>query len=338
MPPSLSPDGDLFPVASLQTLKRRAIALQNLRNFFTEKGYWEVETPILSHDSCVDVWLDPFPVAIGSNATGYLQTSPEFALKRLLCAGADRIFEVARVFRQDEIGQRHNPEFTMIEWYACHEDHHAQMNFVEELVRSQLQLTRNSGWSDGSALPDTPFPRVSYREAFLQYANIDVAVAGNSNLMEVAQRRQIPLPRGIEEDRDGLLNLLLAECVEPELAKLRAVFLYDFPASQAALARIRPEAFPVAERFELYLDGMEICNGYHELTDPVDLQQRMRQQNAERVRLGKPALPEESRLLQAMRQGFPPCAGVALGFDRLLAWCLNLPSIRDVIAFPFDRA
>ncbi|WP_437225774.1 EF-P lysine aminoacylase EpmA [Planctomicrobium sp. SH661] len=329
---------EFLPTALLTTLQHRAGLLQTLRNFFTGHGYWEAETPILSRDCCIDLWLDPFRVTWGKAEQGYLQTSPEFALKRLICAGADRVFEVARVFRQDEIGVRHNPEFTMIEWYQRDCDHHAQMDFVEKLVCLLRDFAGEQRWVKD--LPEIParFHRLSYEEAFLRFTGVSPSASSLDELFTAASRLITSLPSGIESDRDGLLNLLLAEVIEPEFTKLQAVFLYDFPATQAALAKIRPGEPPAAERFELYLNGMEICNGYHELTDADELRKRMLGQNKLRQQLGKAPLPEESRLLQAMEHGMPECSGVALGFDRIAAWCLGLGSVRDVIAFPFDRA
>lgn len=329
---------DFYPTATLEVLQLRARLLQAVRNFFASHSYWEAQTPVLSHDSCVDLWLDPFCVELGNGQRVYLQTSPEFALKRLICAGADRVFEVARVFRQDELGVRHNPEFTMIEWYARQDDHHAQMDFVELLVRQLAEFAAAECHRPQATPTSAPFARFTYAQAFQEFASLCPFTASLAELYAVAARHVPGLPAGIEEDREGLLNLLLADVIEPNFRKLRAVFLCDFPASQAALARIRPGSPAVAERFELYLDGVEICNGYHELTNADELRLRMQAQNQQRCRLGKPALPVESRLLQAMDVGMPECAGVALGFDRMAAWCLGLASIQDVIAFPFDRA
>ncbi|SFI34179.1 EF-P lysine aminoacylase EpmA [Planctomicrobium piriforme] len=328
---------DELPSATLLRLRQRAFLLAEVRAFFVERGHFEVQTPILSADCCVDAWIDPFAVPMGDSGTRYLQTSPEFALKRLLCAGADKVFEVARVFRQDEVGPRHNPEFTMIEWYERGTDHHVQMDAVEQLVKRLHSTAVAQGWITSSSLPS--FSRLSYEQAFQQSVGLSPFTASLQELAAAALRTTHVLPAGIEHDRDGLLNLLLAEQVEPFLQKLGGVFVYDYPASQAALAKIRGGDAPVAERFELYLNRIEICNGYHELTEPAELQQRMQQQNAKRLAAGKPAIPVESRLLQAMTMHpLPDCAGVALGFDRLAMWCLGLTSIQEIIAFPFDRA
>lgn len=313
---------------SLELLRRRAELIAVVRDFFREHGYWEVETPVLSRDCCVDAWLDPFPVRLGQRDTAYLQTSPEFAMKRLLCAGADRIFQITRSFRQDEVGRWHNPEFAILEWYAAGTDHIAQMDFVQELVGHLAQAAAR-------CIPE--FVRLSYGDAFRQILGVCPHSASVPDLLVAAEISGTFRPSDPEIDRDDLLNFLLAERIEPELKRRQAVFLFDYPASQAALARTRPSPFSVAERFELYLDGIEICNGYHELTDPDELRRRMTVQNEKRRRSGKPLLPVESRLLHEMAvHPLPECAGVALGLDRLLAWCLGRDTIRDVITFPFD--
>ncbi|WP_437186192.1 EF-P lysine aminoacylase EpmA [Planctomicrobium sp. SH668] len=326
------------PTASIKNLQRRAILLRGVREYFESQEFWEVETPILSHDCCIDQWLDPFSVQVGRNDVTYMQTSPEFAMKRLLCAGADRIYEITKVFRQDEVGERHNPEFTMIEWYQLGVDHHDQMSFVEGLIRALNDLTIVHRWKTDHEYNLFPFQRLTFEEAFLRFVGFSPQISSTEQIAIEAARLVSSLPHGIDEDRDGLLNLILAEVVEPGLKSLKAVFLYDFPETQAALAKVRSESGGVAERFELYLNGVELCNGYHELTDPVELRLRMERQNAARVANGKPSIPVQSQLLDAMDVGMPECSGVALGFDRLVMWCLGTTDIRDVIAFPFDRA
>lgn len=314
------------PTAAMDVLQLRAELLLRLRTFFRIAGYWEVETPLLSRETCIDAWLNPFDVLADGGVTAYLQTSPEFAMKRLLCAGTDSIFQVTRSFRRDERGPLHNAEFTIVEWYRRNIDHRAQMDFVEQLVNELAPRFRG------------PFHRLSYEESFVRFGGVSPFGATTQELVELARRRGVSLPPHIDHDRDGILNVLLTELIEPELKRLGAVFLYDYPASQAALARIRAEPFPVAERFELYLDGIEICNGYHELTDAEELQRRMERHNVIRVRAGLPLLPVDSLLLEGMRTaGLPACAGVALGFDRLVLASLEKRELRDVMAFPFDH-
>jgi lysyl-tRNA synthetase class 2 len=328
---------DFAPTASIKTLQLRAAVLRQLRSFFDHAGFWEVQTPLLSVDTCVDPWIDPFRLpGIGPcRRDCYLQTSPEFCMKRMLAAGADRIYEVTRSFRRGEWGERHNPEFTIVEWYRVGDDHQAQMEFTEQLVRA---VCRTPGL-EAPPLSETPFLRLSYDDAFLGALGERVLEQPTQRLIELARRSGASIPSSLsEEDRDGWLNLLLAERVEPYLETLGPVFLYDFPASQAALARIRKDAAPVAERFELYISGFELCNGYHELTDPAELLGRMQHHSEIRVAAGKDALPADSRLIQAMQHGLPDCAGVALGFDRLMMWLVGTQRISELIAFPFDRA
>lgn len=346
---------DYLPTASIETLQQRSFLLKSVRQFFEAQGYWEVETPILSKDSVVDAHIDPFTAewhsaegCVGDQTspatTRYLQTSPEFAMKRLLSAGADQIYQISHAFRQAERGTLHNPEFLMLEWYRRGETHREQMTFVESLVRHFYAAAGSiSNPSASPVLPSEPFPRLSYEAAFLKYADLSALNSTATEFQRAALRHQISVPSGFDQaDRSSWQNLFLVELIEPALRKLAAVFVYDYPPEQAALARIRqdeglnPEG--VAERFELYLQGIEICNGYHELTDPHELRTRIEQQTALRTKENRIALPHESYLLQAMEAGLPACAGTALGLDRLVMLALGKRSLQDVIAFPFERA
>lgn len=338
---------DDLPTASLQALVQRAHLLAAVRRFFDERGYFEVETPLLSHDVCVDAWLDPFIVRdLGTSGGGdamYLQTSPEFAMKRLLVAGAEAIYQITRSFRRGEAGQLHNPEFTIVEWYRVGSTIEQQMDLVEELVRSVAKPSSHGVDPRGKDSPTRKgfetFKRLAYDDAFERFAGRRVLTATCAELERLAQQHNVPIPPQFsEDDRDAWLNLLLASIVEPRLKELGAVFVYDYPASQSALARVRPDDPPVAERFELYLDGIELCNGYQELTDADELATRMQRQADLRRANGLSELPTDSRLITAMRRGLPDCAGVALGFDRLALWVLAGESLTDVVAFPFERA
>lgn len=352
---------DFLPTAALATLRRRARLSASARRFFDERGYWEVQTQVLSHDVTVDAWLEPFETVWQSDAMLqhanadsapvdrlFLQTSPEFAMKRLLAAGADAIYQIGPVMRNGERGHLHNPEFTMIEWYRVGDTHHEQMDCVEELVKtiygeaaallasdqpSSLEIRAMNERANRS------FERFSYDEAFERYAGTTVLARPIEDLRELAQRHGITPPPGLAaDDRDGWLNLLLAELVEPRLGQDVPTFVFDYPASQAALAKVRNADPAVAERFELYDRGIELCNGYHELTDADELRRRMGEQAALRAAEGRRALPRENRLLAAMEAGLPASAGVALGFDRLVMLALGCQSVAEVIAFPFDRA
>ena len=305
------------------------------------QGYWEVETPLLSSDVCVDLWLDPVAVPVGAGVPPrYLQTSPEFAMKRLLVAGADSIFQFTKAIRSLERGPRHNPEFTMLEWYRVGDNDRDQMALTESLVRQAVQAASltQSLIPCQRVLSAVPFARMPYDIAF------ENAVGTRALKLTVPQLRELADSLGVRVhspetlDRDAWLNLLLAERVEPWMATQGAMFLHDFPASQSALARVRDEDPPVAERFELYIGGVELCNGYHEITDADELRVRMERQAALRVREGLSPLPTHSHLENAMRRGYPASAGVALGYDRLLMWLWECDRIDDVIAFPWERA
>lgn len=341
-------DESVGPTASIPMLRLRANLLARLRNWFHEADYWEVETPILSHDIVIDAHLEPFSLLADSGEEVFLQTSPEFSMKRLLAAGADAIYQVARAFRRGEVGQRHNPEFTMVEWYKVGDSHHEQMDFTESLVQAiasgvaGVGAKRNPGevasCSSGFELDRrTPFSRITYDEAFERAIGCRVLNKSASELAELSRKLELTTPEGLGDDRDEWLNILLAELVEPTLGIERPEFLFDYPASQAALAKTRDED-GVAERFELYINGIEICNGYHELTDANILRRRNIEQSQLRAKHGGRPLPQDSRLLAAMEAGLPDCSGVALGFDRLLMVLTRATSLADVMAFPFDRA
>jgi len=322
---------DFRPTASLENLRLRAALLRRLRDFFDKRGFLEVETPVLSAETVIDRHLDPFSVVVqAATATRserryWLQTSPEFAMKRLLAAGATAIYQVTRAFRQDEQGPLHNPEFTMVEWYRVGDGLAEGMQLLSDL--SETLLGRG------------PAERISYREAFQRFVGIDPLTASNEVLVATIQASGIEAPASLPvADRDGWLDLLVVERVQPFLGQERPTILYDFPASQAALARVRLDDPPVAERFDVYVAGMELANGYHELLDPAVLRERNVHNNRLRLADGKPALPEKSRLLAAMDAGLPPSTGVAMGFDRIVLLAAGAQRLDEVIAFPFDRA
>jgi len=347
----MSDSADFRPTASLEMLRLRSQLLDEIRTFFHDRNYWEVETPILSQDIIVDAHLEPFTTrwfrdgiseTDGSSTTEmFLQTSPEFGMKRLLAAGADAIFQVTKAFRNGELGRYHNPEFTMLEWYHAGWTHHEQMQFTEELVKTvfRLAMKLKPGHNETSWDFSRSFSKLTYDEAFEKCAGTKVLHLSPQELSALAQNKGITAPGSLDaSDRDGWLNLLLVELVEPHLGREGPLFLYDYPASQAALARIRHEDPPVAERFELYIRGIEICNGYHELTDPEESRSRMRKQAALRSTESRRSLPQHNLLLEAMQSGLPACSGVALGVDRLVMLALGAESIAEITAFPFDRA
>jgi lysyl-tRNA synthetase class 2 len=250
-------------------------------------------------------------------------------MKRLLAAGSGCIYQIARVFRDGEAGRRHNPEFTLLEWYRVAINHHGLMDEVAELVTELLA---------GRVLLAEP-ERLSYSELFQRQVDVDPHQASVAELGACAERLRVPIPPGMPaDDPDPWLDLLLTHCLEPRLGRGRLSFVYDYPASQAALARLRPGAPAVGERFELYLNGVELANGFHELGDAGEQRRRFEAENATRRALGLPVAPVDENLLAALDAGLPDCAGVALGFDRLVMLAAGKTSIQEVIAFPVDIA
>ncbi len=322
------------PTAPLENLRARAQALEEIRAFFRKRGVMEVETPVLSGAGATDPNLH----SLRSRYTGpgaargrelYLHTSPEFAMKRLLAAGSGPVYQVCRVFRDGETGRYHNLEFTLLEWYRPGLDYRALMDEVESLVGRVLAPYRAAA----------PAKRITYREAFRQNAAIDPWTADAEMLGRCAAANGLSVPAGLSGgDHDGWLDLLLTQVVEPAVARHGLCFLYDYPASQAALARVRGGEDGVAERFELYLDGVELANGFQELTDPREQARRFEYDNRRRAHRGQLPVPPDEHLIEALAHGLPPCAGVALGLDRLLMQALGARSIHEVLAFPVDRA
>jgi elongation factor P--(R)-beta-lysine ligase len=304
----------------------RARLLARVREFFSARGLLEVETPQLSAAAATDLHLESLVASsAGGRPAGWLHTSPEFPMKRLLAAGAGDIWQIARVFRGGESGRRHNPEFTLLEWYRVGWDAAALMTEVEALLRDLC------GPGLGAA------ERLSYRDAFTRHAGFDPFRATAADIADILERRGVPVPRD-GDDRAACLDLALTTLVEPAFDPVRPTFVYDFPADQAALARIRPGDPPVAERFELFLGGMELANGFHELTDAREQAARFSADLAARRARELAEPPEDRRLLAAMSAGLPDCAGVALGFDRLVMVIAGAAHIDEVLAFPRARA
>jgi lysyl-tRNA synthetase class 2 len=319
---------DWQPSAKLETLRQRAQLLSAARAFFAARNMLEVETPVLSAAASTEIHLASLVVRSPHDTpVGYLQTSPEYFMKRLLAAGAGPIWQIARVFRADEAGRRHNPEFTMLEWYRVGFDHHQLMDEVAELVRALLP--------DGAT---RTVEKLSYRDAFLRHAQIDPLIASGMDLARCAATHGISPPASLSTDeKDAWLDLLLTHLIEPHLGRGWLTFLFDYPASQASLARLSPENPVVAERFELYVDGVELANGFHELGDSAEQRRRFEEDNRVRHARGLPVVPIDTHLLAALTHGLPPCAGVALGFDRLVMLATGASHIQEVLAFPADR-
>jgi lysyl-tRNA synthetase class 2 len=326
------------PSAPLEALRARARMFAQIRAFFDTRGALEVETPILSRAATVDANLESFVTRYtGPGAPDgepmFLHTSPEFPMKRLLASGAGPIYQICRVFRDGESGRLHNPEFTLLEWYRPGLDDQQLMDEVQELVGVLLGPYRSLG----------PPQRLTYADAFERHAGLDPRTANGAELTECAERHRLSVPRGLSiADRDSWLDLILTQVVEPRLGVGALCFLYDYPASQASLARIRHAKregeHPVAERFELYLEGVELANGFHELGNATEQQCRFQSEIEKRQARGQRSVPFDANLIAALDYGLPDCAGVALGLDRLLMLALKAQSIRDVIGFPIDRA
>lgn len=325
---------DWQPGADLATLRLRAELLARIRAFFAARDVLEVETPLLSTAAITDPNLASFATMYSGpgpryGQTLYLHTSPEFPMKRLLAAGSGCIYQIARVFRDGEAGRRHNPEFTLLEWYRIGFDHHRLMSEVAELATVLL--------SDRLSLAEPEW--LSYRQAFERHLDLNPHQATVAELTTCAERHGVPIPSEMPaSDMDPWLDLLLTQRIEPHLGQGRLCFLYDYPASQAALARLRPGDPPVGERFELYLYGIELANGFHELGDAVEQRWRFEAENVARQAHGLPVMPVDERLLAALEAGLPDCAGVALGVDRLVMLAAGKNSLAEILAFPFERA
>ena len=315
--------GDWAPSASLAALRDRARLLALIRDFFAERCVLEVETPAMAHAGASDIHIASLATRNRDGQPFYLQTSPEFAMKRLLAAGSGPIYQVCRAFRDGEHGRLHNPEFTLLEWYRPGFDEHALMDELDALL---VQLL---GSADSNR-------RMTYRQAFIELGGIDPFEVSTRALYDHAGTRGLKLAHDHPGERDLLLDFLFSHSVQPALEG--RVFVYDYPPSQAALARVRASQPPVAERFELFLDGVEIANGYHELTDAAEQRRRFNADNRAREQRGLEQMPVDERLITALAHGLPDCAGVAVGLDRLFMVAAGESSIEAVMAFPISRA
>ncbi len=316
--------------------------MKDVRSFFDQRQFMEVETPVLSHDTVIDRYIQPIGVPaktilgndsiVDQQAQLWLQTSPEFGMKRLLAAGAGAIYQISKSFRAGERGRLHNPEFTMLEWYRVGDDQDSGIDLLAEFVVDLLGKKKCQ--------------RLSYQEVFETHAGVEPHLSSAAQLQSACQGHGLNISSFSTEknQKDFWLNLLLAHVIESKLGFDQPTIVFDWPASQSALAIVREEKnqdgeiVEVAERFELYVDGVEIANGYHELLDSSELERRNSINNQMRIKDGSNLLPEESRLLAAMRHGLPACAGVALGIDRLVMLATGADSIEEVMAFPFENA
>ncbi len=317
------------PSISIENLYRRAALLSEIRRFFEQRSVIEVDTPTLSRAAVTDPNIHSLSTELLMDAQDpdrlYLHTSPEFPMKRLLAAGAGAIYQICKVFRAGERGSRHNPEFTMLEWYRPGLDHHQLIDEIEELLAAVLQLPACK--------------RVDYAELFCAATQLDPHSATLSQLQALVDAMDCGIPGAECETTNLCLDLIFSHLIAPSLGHTEPVFVLDYPVCQAALARIRhTEQSAVAERFELFINGMEIANGFHELSDSAEQRQRFEQDCAQRQQLGLPAVPMDEHLLSALQSGIPDCAGVALGIDRLLMVACQETDISKVISFPVERA
>jgi len=316
------------PGCELEALKQRARLLSSIRCFFSEKAVLEVDTPLLSHSSVTDLHLASVTAQLSlpghpSAKTMYLQTSPEFAMKRLLASGSGSIYQIAKCFRDGERGARHNPEFSMLEWYRPDFNLQDLMDEVAELLFLVANLPA----------PET----VTYQQAFQYYLNIDPHKESDETLSQLAKDKT-----GICADdlsRDDCLDLLLTHCIEPDLGCDKPVFMTEYPASQASLAKVKErDGVLLAQRFELYVNGLELANGYDELVDADEQLQRFDADNEARKACSLPEIPVDYNLVESLKSGLPECSGVALGLDRLQMVIQETKCIDEVISFAIERA
>lgn len=317
------------PSATIQQLKNRAQLLSVIRQFFLEREVMEVETPAISHATVTDVHLHTFKThfvgpGYSNGQSLFLMTSPEFHMKRLLAAGSGSIYQIGKAFRNEENGRYHNPEFSMLEWYRVGFDHHDLMDEMDELLQRVLD--------SGKAV------RMTYQQAFLSVLEVCPLEASMEALKKVAKNIGLEDIAADEQDRDTLLQLLFSIGVEPHIGQKSPAFVYDFPASQAALAKINKSDPRVADRFEVYFKGIELANGFHELDDADEQLARFVEDNQQRLKMGLEMQPIDYHLIDALKAGLPACAGVALGIDRLVMLALKCQHIDEVTAFSFPRA
>ena len=318
------------PIATLSVLRVRALLLDRTRAFFARRGLLEVDTPVLSRAAVSDPNIDSLRTTVTGDAgrTRYLHTSPEYAMKRLLAAYRSDIYQICKVFRDAEAGRHHNPEFTLVEWYRIGCDMHRLMDETAELLAELFAGHRPLG----------PPERLSYRDAVLARTGVDPFKDDLDRIRQRIRESGVDLPAGLGDERGPWLDLLSATCVGPWLGAGRVTFIHDFPPELAALARIRPGRPPVAERFEAFLDGVELANGFHELADAAEQRARFGAELAARERAAKSTAPLDERLLAALEHGLPDCSGVAMGFDRVVMLATGARCIDEVLSIAFDDA
>jgi lysyl-tRNA synthetase class 2 len=312
------------PTASLDTLRLRAQLYSHIRQFFATRQVLEVETPILAAGCVPEPMIEPLYTDYhGPGAKRlFLQTSPELAMKRLLAAGSGAIYQITKVFRDNEAGRWHNPEFTLLEWYRPGFSLANLIQEVDHLLQTLLHCP--------------PAETISYGTLFEQQVGWHPLQTSLTVVHEYVKQFGIKAVTSL--DRDSCLQLILTHQIEPHLGRHGPTVITDFPASQAALARKNRTDPNLAERFEVYAQGIELANGFYELTDPIEQRQRFEQDLLKRKKLNQPTYPLDERFLAALTAGLPECAGVALGLDRLLMLITQATNIKEVLAFPIDYA
>lgn len=326
---------DWQPTATFVRLQQRSQLYALIRDFFNQRGLHEVETPLVGCASVTDAYIDSFVVSDIHNPSFamdlYLQTSPEYAMKRLLANGSGDIFQICKAFRCEPGGRYHNPEFSILEWYRLGMNLKDLMAELFSLIQTIFNHFQNA--------PDLSAPDyLSYQELFIRYLSLDPFTVSIEELQSCAYQHGCATPELQLAERDDWLSLLLTHVIEPQLQTIPAVFIYDYPASQAALARLKASDVRMAQRFELYLYGVEIANGFDELTDPLEQRARFHADNQQRKTMDKPCVPIDEYFLAGLSVGLPPCVGVAVGLDRVLLQAVGAKDIADVLAFPITRA
>ena len=314
------------PTISVENLIKRAELLRVIREFFNQRNVLEVETPSLSIASVTDVNLSSFSTSFISNGddkTLFLQTSPEYAMKRLIAAGSGSIYQITKAFRHEESGRYHNPEFTMLEWYRVGFNMKDLIDEVDKLLQLVLGCSAAT--------------RMSYQEAFMSFAGIDPLHTTVNELIQKSKDTNCYMTWLDKESKDNLLQYLFNMLVEPNIGQNVPAAIYHFPASQAALAKIDVDNPAVANRFEFYFKGIELANGFEELTDSIEQERRFDKDNKVRESNGLPTIEKDRLFLEALQSGLPSCSGVALGIDRLFMLSAQLNHIDEVIAFPVER-
>lgn len=328
------------PSAELNVIRLRAAMNRQIRDFFFRRDVLEVETPVLSQAGTSDPFIDSFSLNSDTQKY-YLHTSPELPMKRLLAAQSGAIFQIAKVFRDGELGAKHNPEFSLLEWYRPGFDLTQLMHEVGELVAELL--TRQADKPNQLSEPQ-PIEFISYQGCFEKILHINPHRTHKAELFTVAEKHNLHQVLDRDDEIDRWLDLLMSHIIEPYLGGSREqpslCFVYDYPATQAALARIENNASgqPVAKRFELYIAGMELANGFYELADAKVQRERFEADNRHRIQMGKSPIPIDEHFIQALQAGLPDCSGVALGLDRLLMLLTGKQSIAEVLCFPISNA